>query len=174
MLDFDVREILDRYGISYKTINGSTDLFYYCPFHVHSDENMGSSRINEETGIYNCFACKEGGSIYRLVSLLEKVSINEAYRLIKNNFNIQSDYNLDKLQQKTVKVVSLKASQVKLVNSIVNKILENLINVGKRDFIHKWLIICTYIKSIVVSDLEKKQNDILNIYSEFNKELKTL
>ena len=170
-MNLNIREILDRYGIEYKSIQGTLELLYYCPFHSHSDDKMGSSRINEETGVYNCFACGEGGNIYKFVGQLENIDLEDAYKLLHNQ---EQSYDLDKLKTKKIRVLSLKASYTKLADSIINKILTQLISIGKKDFRHRWIIVCNYIKTIPSENLSQKHDELLNIYSEFLKEKKLI
>jgi hypothetical protein len=161
-MNFNVTEILERYSIEYKRADVNSEILYYCPFHNHSDDKMGSSLINEETGVFNCFACCEGGNIYKFVSKLENISYDAAYKLVSSNFGQDSEYDINKL--KNVKIV--KKIDSNLSQKIIFKILHNLIYFDSIESYHKWLIICNWIKM-------NKTNEkiILNIYDEFNKEL---
>lgn len=163
MSNFNVREILDRYQIEYKSSGQSSELLYYCPFHTHSDDKMGSSMINEDTGVFNCFACSEGGNIYKFVSKLENISDKEAYKLVSNNFESCKSYSLDKLKSRKLNVIISHSLSDKVTSNILNA----LTSVDFVDFKHRWLIICNWIKVN-----REKEKQILELYLKFNKEIK--
>lgn len=93
-----VREVLEHYGIEYEEVPHSNEIQYYCPFHIHSDNKLGSSRFDEDSEIYNCFACSEGGNLYKFVMLLEGCDFTTARQLIETNFNINNVYDVQNLQ----------------------------------------------------------------------------
>lgn len=162
-MTFNVLEILNRYNIDYKEDKYSSEINILCPF--HHDNNFGNARINEETGLFNCFSCGKGGNIYHFVALLEDITDNEAYKLVANNFNTPNTYNLDQLKNRKI---LLQESNNKLSDKIVDGILSNLIKLRTIDLKYKWIVICNYIK--FHTDLKDKQ--LLEIYSEFNMEIK--
>jgi len=166
VMNFNVKEILHRYNIHYQENSYGNEVNILCPF--HNDNNFGNAKINEETGLFNCFSCKEGGNIYHFVALLENIAEIEAYRLVNNNFEISNSYDLDKLRNR--KIIQ-KENYNTLSNKIVFNILEKLTKIGKKDFSQRWVIICSYIKNY-----QKKLNDkqLLYLFSEFNKEIKLL
>ena len=170
---FDVIEILDRYGIEYKPKGGaSSELLILCPF--HNDNNFGSAMINEETGIYNCFSCKEGGNIYKLVSQLEQIEYSEAYKLVENNFNEAPVYDIDELKNRKESNSSLQSNYNKLASKLVNKILTSLIGIYKKDFRYRWMVVCNWIRYVPEENIQDKYNKLLIIYQEFQKEIKAL
>lgn len=169
----DVREILDRYGVRYEETYTS-DLLIKCPFH-EGKERLGSTRMDEETGVFNCFSCKESGSIYKFVALLENISPQDAYKLVKNDFNQPIKYDLDYLKQKQTRIIifSMRDTYIQLADKTVSKILANLVTRGNFKLKQKWTTICSWIKYIPKKEeLSIKYDQILELYSEFNQELK--
>jgi len=162
-MNFNVLEILNRYNIDYREDKYSSEINILCPF--HNDNNFGNARINEETGLFNCFSCGKGGNIYQFVALLEDITDEEAYKLVVNNFNLPNTYNLDQLKHRKI---LLQESNNKLGDKIVTTILTNLNKLKTIDLKHKWIIICNYIK--FHTELRDKQ--LLEMYSEFNMEIK--
>ena len=49
-----------------------------CPF--HDDKSLGNFSINQEKGIYKCFACGEGGNAITFVQKIEHSSFTEAVK----------------------------------------------------------------------------------------------
>jgi len=162
-MNFNIIEILNRYNIDYKEDRYSSEINILCPF--HNDNNYGNARINSETGLFNCFSCGKGGNIYQFVALLEEVTENEAYKLVTNNFNIPNNYDLNKLQNRKILV---QESKNNLGNKVVDNILKGLIKLKTIDLKHKWIVVCSWIKY----HEELKDKQLLEIYSEFNKEIK--
>ena len=60
--------------------NSSGEVSALCPFH---DDNSPSFSYNEETGIWYCHTCEEGGSPEHFVHLSEGVSYEEARRIVR-------------------------------------------------------------------------------------------
>lgn len=160
-MNFNVKEILDRYGIDYKPSGQQDELLFYCPFHAHSDERMGSSFINEETGVYNCFACGEGGNIIKFISKIESISEKDAYKLLASNFN-NTQYDLENLKNRRLYHHNTNAAiAIKINQSILAKLPSLPLELK-----HRWLIVCNYMK---MNKSNEKQ--LLTIYDEFNKEI---
>ena len=58
-----------------------------CPF--HADNNVGSFRVNIETGSFTCFACGvKGGDIVAFTMLLHGISFVEALRKIADDWGL--------------------------------------------------------------------------------------
>lgn len=166
MGNFNVYEILHRYNVDYKENRYGNEIDILCPF--HNDTNFGNAKINEETGLFNCFSCHTGGNIYHFVALLEDITDNEAYKLVNNNFEVNPSYNLVRLRSKSILP---KENCSNLYDKIVFKILDKLISIRNTDFSQRWLIVCIYIKEHQ-KKLDEKQ--LLFLFSEFNKEIKTI
>lgn len=158
-MKFDVVDILNKYNIDYQVSTYSNEIDFICPF--HNDTNFGNAKINKNTGLFNCFACGVGGSIYHFVALLEKISDKEAYKLVVNNFNVKNLYDVNKL--KNIKV-NVTVNLDKLKEKVVLSILDKLKNNKNIDFKHRWLIVCCYIK---FENISEKQ--ILNMYNMFSR-----
>jgi DNA primase len=159
-----VIEILNRYGVEYKEDSYTSEINILCPF--HNDHNFGSAKINEETGLFNCFSCGKGGNIYQFVALLEGIEENEAYKLVANNFSDSYTYDINKLKDR--KLLS-QTTKNNLGNKVVDNVLNNLTKIHKLEIKHKWVVICSWVK-YHINELKDKQ--LLEIYSEFNKEIK--
>ena len=54
-----------------------------CPFDDHAD-NSPSFGINSELGIYKCFGCGKSGSFIKLVSVLLKIDLVEAIKIVSD------------------------------------------------------------------------------------------
>lgn len=67
-----MREVLSRYGIS---VNSKGQC--RCPF--HNDQHASMQAYKGDKG-YFCFACGEGGDIFRFVMKMENCSFNEALK----------------------------------------------------------------------------------------------
>ncbi|MFA5397294.1 MAG: CHC2 zinc finger domain-containing protein [Methanogenium sp.] len=160
-MSFNVIEILNRYNIDYKEDKYSSEIKILCPF--HDDHSFGSTMINNDTGLFNCYSCGKGGNIYQFVALLEGVSNSDAYKLISSNFS-DNTYNIDNLRRIRIKV---KESYEVLENKIIFNILDKLRYIGDLQFKHRWLIICNYIKF-----QRYNEHQLLDIYSTLNKEIK--
>ncbi len=164
MNNFNVREILNRYNVDYEENRYSDEINILCPF--HNDTRFGNAYINEETGLFHCFSCQEGGNIYRFVALLEGVNEKEAYKLVNNNFETEKSYNLIRLKSKNI---IPKEFYTDLSNKILFKILNKLILINDINFSQRWLIICNYIKYY---QKQLKEKQLLLLFSEFNMEVK--
>ena len=166
MDNFNVKEILHRYNVDYRENQYGDEIDILCPF--HNDGNFGNAKINEETGLFNCFSCREGGNIYHFVALLEDITDTEAYKLVGNSFEATPAYNLVRLKSRSVLP---KESYSNLSNKIIFKMLDRLIHIRNINFSQRWLIVCSYIKEHQ-KKLSEKQ--LLFLFSEFNKEIKSL
>jgi len=157
-MSFNVFEILDKYGVEYKTDKYSRDIDILCPF--HNDNHYGSAKINEETGLFNCFACGEGGNIYHFVALLEDISDKEAYLLVESDFNRKGKYDISRLNKVHTR---LDMSVLKLKEKVIDEILKKIRLTSRIDLKYKGIVICSWLKNV---DIKEKQ--ILLIYNEFN------
>lgn len=71
-----IRELLDDEHIRIK----ENELHCCCPFH---NEKKASFGINLETGLFNCFSCKEKGNIVQFVSKMKHITIAESIDFLK-------------------------------------------------------------------------------------------
>ena len=71
-----IRELLDDEHIKIK----ENELHCCCPFHNESRPSFG---INLETGLFNCFSCKEKGNIVQFVSKMKHITIAESIDFLK-------------------------------------------------------------------------------------------
>ncbi|MFC1717843.1 DNA primase [Candidatus Poribacteria bacterium] len=56
-----------------------------CPFH---DDKNPSFTVNPDMQIYKCFACGEGGSVFRFLQKHEKMEFHEAVRFLAERCNV--------------------------------------------------------------------------------------
>lgn len=81
-LSADIVELVGRYvplkraGHSYRGL---------CPFHP---EKTPSFHVHGERGFFHCFGCGAGGDVFKFVQLIEKVSFQEAVRLVAERMGI--------------------------------------------------------------------------------------
>jgi DNA primase len=76
-----------------------------CPFHR---ERTPSFFINDEKNTYHCFGCGAGGSVFRFVMEMEKISFPEAVKRIGGKAGIEveeEDSEADKLRRGLLSVV---------------------------------------------------------------------
>lgn len=160
-----VREVLDHYGIYYEEISHSkSELSYYCPFHIHSDENLGSSRFDEENEIFNCFACGEGGNIYQFVMRLENCDFKTAKALIDSNFEVLNQYSINKLKNNLNRTYNAlikkrKSDDIKILHKML-KLLST--ERPSKEFIFKWFPVF-----VSITTCDYSQTDLLNFYTVF-------
>lgn len=60
-----------------------------CPF--HDDKSLGNFSINQEKGIYKCFACGEGGNAITFVQKIEHCSFTEAVKKTADIIGFRSE-----------------------------------------------------------------------------------
>jgi DNA primase len=174
MQSFDVRYILDHYNIYYEEKLSSNDLDIICPF--HDDKNLGSTKINEETGLFNCYSCKASGNIFQFVARMEDVSVIEAGKLIENDFELEAVYDIDRLKDKVTKVrIFDEGKEYRiLAQKISLKILFEMGNMNlPLDFIYKWLSINMWMLDVPKNNISTKYKQLLNMYSLFINERKS-
>lgn len=165
-----VREVLNHYGIDYEEIPYSrSDLFYYCPFHTHSDNKMGSSRFDEDQELFNCFACGNGGNIYQFVMKMENCDFRVAKQLVENNFQDLNTYDIATLTERlNRKFVIMSKDLSKTEQEIVDKMLHALaMERPPLPVIFSWMPIFTY-----VMNSKLNQKSLLDLYGEFLQEVK--
>lgn len=161
---YSVVDVLNHYSIYYES-GSRSDLLFLCPF--HEDTNLGSARINEETGEFHCFSCNASGNLYKFVMLMESCSFGDAKELIDNNFiPNKRDFNLltemvekDEGNKKRQTVLFQKKFIEKENNVILNKL--SLPNISEELFL-KWLTICIYTQYDPIS---------FDFYSSFFKDI---
>jgi len=165
-MTFDVIEILNRYNIDYQEDKYSSEIKILCPF--HNDNHYGSAMINNDSGLFNCYSCGEKGNIYQFVAMLEGISNADAYKLIASNFN-ESAYNIESLKKIKIKIKTQEdKSRDQLQNKVLTTILEGSRFMSSIENKAKWLIVCNWVKFHCA-----KEKQLLEIYSLFNKELKS-
>jgi len=169
-----VRDVLDHYGIEYDEVRSSrSDLFYYCPFHSHTDEKMGSSRFNEDDEVFYCFACGEGGNIYQFVMKMEKCSAKVAESLIESNFKTDIRYDLSLLEStldRKFHVLTKKSSkdEITIVNRWLSLFSSDNVPIS---LFEKYYPVIVRIYNNKISENELTQMNIINLYSSFLEEL---
>jgi DNA primase len=76
----DIVEYIGRYvDLEYK--NG--EWWGMCPFH---SENTASFSVNENTKLFYCFGCGEGGNIFDFIIKKDKISFRQALTTLVNQF----------------------------------------------------------------------------------------
>ena len=77
--DVAIEQVLERYGVSLK--RSGRQLAGCCP--VHGGSNPRAFVVSPQKNAWRCFGdCNRGGSVIDLVAELERVSLNEAARLL--------------------------------------------------------------------------------------------
>lgn len=168
---FNVEEILRHYDIYYEAKISSNDLDILCPF--HDDKNIGSAKINTETGLFNCYSCKTGGNIFQFVAMLEGVSITEAGILIENDFELVKTYDIEKLKVKlgNIRINDEDSTYRKLAQKLSLKLLFEISKYNlPQAFIHRWNVVNSWILDVPLENTGFKYKQILQIYSLFIKE----
>lgn len=174
MGNYVVRDILDHYGIEYEEINSSvSELFYYCPFHSHSDESMGSSRFNEDDEVFYCFACGEGGNIYQFVMKMENCTAKVAEELINSNFQIGINYDISLLQtnlDRKFSVITKRKSKdnILIVHKWLNDFYDNKVPI---DLFIKYYPVIVRFYNNRLAEKELTQMNMIDLYSLFLEEL---
>lgn len=164
-----VRSVLAHYGIEYEEVPYSkSDLFYYCPFHKHSDDKMGSSRFDEDQEIFNCFACGVGGNIYQFVAKMESCSVGIAKRLIENDFHDLSSFDIDALKRVLDRKFEVMAKDTSRIDQeIVERMLSCIIKEQPPiSVVFSWYPVFAHITN---SNLSQKA--LVDIYGEFLQEI---
>jgi len=67
---------LKRAGKSYKGV---------CPFH---SERTPSFHVDPEKGFFHCFGCQAGGDVFKFIEQYEKVSFQDAVRILARKFGL--------------------------------------------------------------------------------------
>lgn len=80
----DIEDVAIRYGIKLNRTKKAI-----CPIH---NEKTASFSINTQKQIFHCFGCGAGGDAITLVSILLKVNMYEAAKIINNDFNCGVDF----------------------------------------------------------------------------------
>ena len=78
--EISIIDLVKNYGVKkLKQLNNS-EYLALCPFH---DDHNPSLSINEEKGIFHCFACNEKGDIFNFVEKIENINFSEAKKKIE-------------------------------------------------------------------------------------------
>lgn len=80
-----VTEILNIYGIKIEKKTGE-EILIICPF--HQDKNPSLS-INEKTGQFQCWSCKESGNLVSFVEKYEHIDRKEAIQKVYGEKNLK-------------------------------------------------------------------------------------
>lgn len=106
----DIKEIVDRYlQVQKKTGN---NYFYFTPF---KHERTPSFCVNPTKKIFSCFATNVSGDVIKFVSLMEKISYEEALIKLANEF----------YPEKVAKYINKdKDSEYDFITNVLNKYVE--------------------------------------------------
>jgi hypothetical protein len=74
-------DVATEYGLQLEKMGGRWKT--YCPF--HNDVNTPNLIIYPTTNSYFCFACREGGDVYRFYSLLYNIPIS---KVLEEHFSL--------------------------------------------------------------------------------------
>lgn len=163
-----VRDVLDHYGIYYK--DEAYELYFLCPF--HDDHNLGSASFDEAQGVFYCFACGIGGSLYDFVRRLENVSWEEAYALVDTDFTGKKDYEkVFKLKQ-TKHLRKWKGENTKeyrkFIEAFTLKVLQGFSEFHVSiEMISKWMGILSYISFKSKGGIPITEKNLLSLYKDF-------
>jgi DNA primase len=80
-----------------------------CPFH---QEKTPSFSVNPAKGIFFCFGCQQGGSVFKFVMEIERVSFPEAVKIVAEKVNVAlpvmvEDKKFEGSRKKTDEVIQL-------------------------------------------------------------------
>ena len=67
-----IKEIVERYVPLTKK---GEDYWGLCPFH---NDNNASMSVSTRLDMFQCFACKKAGNVFKFVSLMEHITYGEA------------------------------------------------------------------------------------------------
>src|ERR671914_922893 len=79
-------EVISDYVTLKKTGRNHTGL---CPFHA---EKTPSFTVSEEKGIYHCFGCQSGGSVFHFLMNYDRLSFPEAVQRVAKRYGISLEY----------------------------------------------------------------------------------
>ena len=92
-------ELLPLLGLAIERVERrGKELICLCPFH---DDTNPSFRINIDSGLWHCFACKESGNIVHLLARLNSMPYHDMWSLV-NNIKVQ--FNVEFLRHKVEKL----------------------------------------------------------------------
>jgi|694.fasta_scaffold17825_2 DNA primase len=124
--------------------SGSGFLNCSCPFDDHNDANP-SFGLNVEKGFFKCFGCGREGSLIKLVSLLQKVEIAQAIKIIAlyENFDLEMIDSFDMKYQKFKKALEhvdesynkkqrLEKKAISIIKAVMKKDFEKADNMFKK------------------------------------------
>ena len=81
-----------------------------CPF--HNDTNP-SLMVSPEKGIAYCFACNNGGDIFKFIQLIENVDFPEAVRILAKKANVTLPEFKPQAHNQRMRIIEMNASAVK-------------------------------------------------------------
>ncbi len=82
--------IVDVIGKYLPLVQKGKNYFAICPFH---DDHNPSMSISFEKQIYTCFVCGASGNVFNFIMNYEKVSFNEAVKIVAKEAKIDIDYD---------------------------------------------------------------------------------
>ena len=71
-------------------------LYARCPFHGDGNERSPSMSIQDDIGIFNCFACHESGNVFNYVMLKENYSFREALHMLADRYGVEKQLGVNR------------------------------------------------------------------------------
>lgn len=97
------------------------NLFGVCPFHA---ENTPSFSVNEEKQIFYCFSCHRGGSVFKFIQELDKLSFPAAVKKVADFAGVPLELD-EPVQAPVDPEVRRQKEIMKLVGSFMHHLLMN-------------------------------------------------
>ena len=90
----DMAEVVSEYV---RLERKSGRLWGLCPFHP---EKTPSFTVNPEKGMFYCFGCHKGGSLFNFVMEMEKLSFPEAVRMLAEKAGVELEIEEGQFKEK--------------------------------------------------------------------------
>ncbi|MDC7231786.1 MAG: DNA primase [Spirochaetales bacterium] len=131
----EIKEKTDFLGIvsEYSTLNRKGDRYWgCCPFH---NEKTPSFSVRPEQGMYYCFGCHKGGSLFNFIMEVEGLSFIEAVRFAAEKAGVPLPEDAVESEEDTVKRNSLKDLYKRVAGSFHYILMNNDQAAGVRQYL---------------------------------------
>ena len=170
---YSVTEVLDHYGIEYKPSPEAGEVLFLCPF--HDDINFGSASFNTAEVVFCCFSCGEGGNLQQFVAKMEGSTVQQASKLIDNDFVVGEQYGVSSAYDNAYRHDDEPKIPDALVKQRVQRftytILEKL-DMKDTAYAAYWIAVCCWANSPGVMVTKSFLDHLLKIHKEFMEESK--
>lgn len=117
-----LEEVVERYLPLGRTGSASHTLVGLCPFHT---DRHPSLRVRVDRQYYKCFACGEGGDVFRFVQQIEGIGFREALEKLAAWYGLSAGTNMVLLQPMRRKVQNFKPVAVASPSAIAYLLREH-------------------------------------------------